>query len=136
MLSPRLDVRVSQKQTLTPGLVQLVTVLQLNRLELKEMISQELVANPFLDESEDGEELTPQEVQTLLEAERIAEPSDQAVMEMLSSQETEAEAAGEPARRGFEQPRHAGSRRAVLLARGESEGIAIKGTGSPKIGHR
>ena len=64
MLSPRLDLRVSQKQTLTPGLVQLVTVLQLNRLELKEMISQEVVANPFLDENE-GEDLTPQEVQTV-----------------------------------------------------------------------
>jgi RNA polymerase sigma-54 factor len=83
MLSPRLDVRVSQKQTLTPGLVQLVTVLQLNRLELKEMIGQELAANPFLDETEDGEELTPQEVQTLLEAERVADPSDQDVISML-----------------------------------------------------
>ncbi|WP_031497291.1 RNA polymerase factor sigma-54 [Bryobacter aggregatus] len=84
MLSPRLDVRVSQKQTLTPGLVQLVTVLQLNRLELRDMITQELVANPFLDETE-GEELTPQEIQTLLEAERISDPSDQAVMEMLET---------------------------------------------------
>ncbi len=84
MLSPRLDLRVSQKQTLTPGLVQLVTVLQLNRLELKEMISQEVVANPFLDENE-GEDLTPQEVQTLLEAERISDPSDQAVMRMLEN---------------------------------------------------
>lgn len=85
MLSQRLGLQVSQKQTLTPGLVQLVTVLQLNRLELKEMITQEIVANPFLDESEDGEELTPQEVQNLLEAERISEPGDQAVMEMLST---------------------------------------------------
>lgn len=85
MLSPRLDVRVSQKQTLTPGLVQLVTVLQLNRLELKEMINQELEANPFLDESNEGEELTPQEVQSMLEAERVSDPGDQAVMDMLGS---------------------------------------------------
>ncbi len=85
MLSQRLGLQVSQKQTLTPGLVQLVTVLQLNRLELKEMISQEIVANPFLDETEEGEELTPQEVQNLLEAERITDPSDQQVMEMLST---------------------------------------------------
>ncbi len=96
MLSHRLGLQVSQKQTLTPGLVQLVTVLQLNRLELKEMISQEIVANPFLDESEDGEELTPQEVQNLLEAERIAEPSDQAVMEMLETPPVPYEAEGEP----------------------------------------
>jgi RNA polymerase sigma-54 factor len=85
MLSPRIDLRVSQKQTLTPGLVQLVTVLQLNRLELKEMINQELAANPFLDESDEGEELTPQEVQTLLEAERVADPSDQALMAMMEN---------------------------------------------------
>ena len=40
-----------QKQILTPGLVQMVTVLQLNRLELKEMINQEIVKNPVLEES-------------------------------------------------------------------------------------
>ena len=38
-LSPRLQLRVAQKQILTPGLVQMVTVLQLNRLELKDMIT-------------------------------------------------------------------------------------------------
>ncbi len=41
-LSPRLQIRVQQKQTLTPGLVQMVSLLQLNRLELKEMISAEI----------------------------------------------------------------------------------------------
>ncbi len=46
MLSPRLQMKVAQKQILTPGLVQMVTVLQLNRLELKEMINQEIVNNP------------------------------------------------------------------------------------------
>lgn len=85
MLSPRLGLQVSQKQTLTPGLVQLVTVLQLNRLELKEMINQELVENPFLDDSMEGEELTPQEVQSLLESERVADPSDSAVMSMMDA---------------------------------------------------
>ena len=51
LLSPRLQLRVAQKQILTPGLVQMVTVLQLNRLELKEMITQEIVKNPVLEES-------------------------------------------------------------------------------------
>ena len=42
--------------------------LQLNRLELKDMITQEMANNPFLEETaEAGEELTPQEVQTLLD---------------------------------------------------------------------
>jgi RNA polymerase sigma-54 factor len=49
-LSPKLHLRVAQKQILTPGLVQMVSVLALNRLELKEMINQEIVANPVLEE--------------------------------------------------------------------------------------
>src|ERR1700728_148648 len=63
MLSPKLQLKVAQKQILTPGLVQMVTVLQLNRLELKEMINQEMVNNPVLDDSlESGEEITPEEL--------------------------------------------------------------------------
>jgi RNA polymerase sigma-54 factor len=49
-LAPRLNLRVAQKQILTPGLVQMVSVLALNRLELREMINQEIMANPVLDE--------------------------------------------------------------------------------------
>jgi RNA polymerase sigma-54 factor len=53
----KLNLKVSQKQILTPGLVQMVSVLALNRLELREMINQEMVANPVLEEL--GEEPTP-----------------------------------------------------------------------------
>ncbi len=82
LLSPRLQLRVQQKQILTPGLVQMVTVLQLNRLELREMLAQEIAQNPVLEESaEGGEELSPQEVQELLETERVGEPADQSVLE-------------------------------------------------------
>ncbi len=82
MLSPRLQLKVSQKQILTPGLVQMVTVLQLNRMELKEMINQEIVENPVLEESvEEGEEITPEELQPLLEAERSSEPADQSLLD-------------------------------------------------------
>jgi RNA polymerase sigma-54 factor len=84
-LSPRLQVRVQQKQILTPGLVQMVSLLQLNRLELKEMISAEIAQNPVLEESADGvEELSPEELQPLLEAERLAEPADQSILEVTS----------------------------------------------------
>src|SRR6201990_1056099 len=55
-LAPKLHLRVAQKQILTPGLVQMVSVLALNRLELKEMINTEMVANPVLEEL--GEEAT------------------------------------------------------------------------------
>ena len=85
-LSPRLQVRVQQKQILTPGLVQMVSLLQLNKLELKEMISAEIAQNPVLEESaEAGEELSPEELQPLLEAERLAEPADQSILEVTNS---------------------------------------------------
>src|SRR3954469_26037082 len=82
LLSPRLQLRVAQKQILTPGLVQMVTVLQLNRMELKEMINQEIVENPVLEESlEEGEEITPEELQPLLEAESSSDPADQSLLD-------------------------------------------------------
>ena len=49
-LEPKLVGKVSQKQVLTPGLVQMVSLLTLNKLELTEMIQQELVQNPVLEE--------------------------------------------------------------------------------------
>jgi RNA polymerase sigma-54 factor len=51
-LQNKLNLKVSQKQILTPGLVQMVSVLALNKLELKDMITEEMVANPVLDELE------------------------------------------------------------------------------------
>lgn len=82
LLSPRLQLKVAQKQVLTPGLVQMVTVLQMNRLELKEAIGQELESNPVLEEAADGgEELTPEEIHALLEAERDPHPADEEILE-------------------------------------------------------
>src|SRR5579872_1842184 len=83
LLSPRLQLKVAQKQILTPGLVQMVTVLQLNRLELKEMITQEIVKNPVLEEAgeEPGEEVTPEELRPLLEAEPILDPADKQILD-------------------------------------------------------
>src|SRR5947199_10618773 len=50
LLQPRLNVKLSQKQILTPGLVQMVSVLALNKLELKDMINAEMMENPVLEE--------------------------------------------------------------------------------------
>jgi RNA polymerase sigma-54 factor len=85
-LSQRLHLGVQQKQILTPGLVQMVTVLQLNRLELKDMILNEIAENPVLEEAaEAAEELTPAEVQSLLERERQSDPADQAILEKVEA---------------------------------------------------
>ena len=52
LLQPKLSLRVSQRQILTPGLVQMVSVLALNKLELTDMINAELTENPVLEELE------------------------------------------------------------------------------------
>jgi RNA polymerase sigma-54 factor len=54
LLQPKLSLKVSQRQVLTPGLMQMVSVLALNKLELKEMINAEMVENPVLEEIDES----------------------------------------------------------------------------------
>jgi RNA polymerase sigma-54 factor len=54
LLQHKLNVKLSQRQILTPGLVQMVSVLALNKLELRDMINTEMVENPVLEELEDA----------------------------------------------------------------------------------
>src|ERR1035437_5235302 len=54
LLQHKLSVKLSQRQILTPGLVQMVSVLALDKLELKDMINAEMVENPVLEELEDS----------------------------------------------------------------------------------
>ncbi|MHB1935945.1 MAG: RNA polymerase factor sigma-54 [Acidobacteriaceae bacterium] len=67
LLQPRLNLKVSQKQILTPGLVQMVSLLALNKQELKEMIDAELLENPVLEELEEAVPLA-EEIRTPEEA--------------------------------------------------------------------
>jgi RNA polymerase sigma-54 factor len=54
LLQPKLSLKVAQRQILTPGLMQMVSVLALNKLELREMIQSEMAENPVLDEIEES----------------------------------------------------------------------------------
>jgi RNA polymerase sigma-54 factor len=76
LLQPKLNLKVSQRQVLTPGLVQMVSVLALNKLELREMINTEMVENPVLEEIEESsvtiEELAGREAERELSAEDVA----------------------------------------------------------------
>src|SRR5215471_8999607 len=54
LLQHKLSVKLSQRQILTPGLVQMVSVLALNKLVLKDMINTEMVETPVLEELEDA----------------------------------------------------------------------------------
>src|ERR1700741_1755465 len=66
----KLNLRVAQKQILTPGRFQMVSVLALNRLELREMINQEMIANPVLEEqSEEPTQTDNYSDETFLKAE-------------------------------------------------------------------
>jgi RNA polymerase sigma-54 factor len=80
LLQPKLNMKVSQRQVLTPGLVQMVSVLALNKLELKEMINTEMVENPVLEELEEGgvslDERSGQEGDRERSAEEVAADSE------------------------------------------------------------
>jgi RNA polymerase sigma-54 factor len=54
LLQPKLSLKVAQRQILTPGLMQMVSVLALNKLELKDMIDAEMVENPVLEEIDES----------------------------------------------------------------------------------
>ena len=87
-LEHRLSLKTSQKQVLTPGLVQMVSLLALNKLELVDMIAEELVENPVLEEATEIAE--EQEVELPREK---PEPGDEAdaQYELLSQREENAE---------------------------------------------
>jgi RNA polymerase sigma-54 factor len=78
-LKHKRSLRVSQQQILTPGLVQMVSVLALNKLELKDMINAEIVENPVLEELEDSVPLLDQA--TGREEERAAAAAAETVPE-------------------------------------------------------
>src|SRR5215472_14672928 len=76
LLQPKLHLKVSQRQILTPGLVQMVSVLALNKLELKDMINAEMVENPVLEELEDSVPLIDEVAHKEEERERVATAED------------------------------------------------------------
>src|SRR5207302_6030285 len=67
----KLNLKVATKRILTAGLVQMVSVLALNRLELREMINEEMVANPMLEELTEEAQVAEQDYaeETFLKAE-------------------------------------------------------------------
>ncbi len=71
-LESRLELKLSQKLVLTPQLQMAIKLLQMPQLELSQALSQELVENPFLEESADyasTEELSKEEKESMETAE-------------------------------------------------------------------
>jgi RNA polymerase sigma-54 factor len=75
LLQHKLSVKLSQRQILTPGLVQMVSVLALNKLELKDMINSEMVENPVLEELEESAPLLDEVSRKEEDGERAAAAS-------------------------------------------------------------
>ncbi len=67
-MKPRLELKLSQKLVMTPQLQQAIKLLQLSRLELEEVVNEEMVENPVLEEGEneptDGEEFRAEPSET------------------------------------------------------------------------
>lgn len=85
-LEQRLNLKPTQKQVLTPSLVQMVSVLALNKLELAETISQELMENPVLEEVT---EITESNDDSPAGEERASDPADKEIIEITGSQNGE-----------------------------------------------
>ena len=73
LLQPKLNLKVAQRQILTPGLMQMVSVLALNKIELKEMIQAEICENPVLEEMEENVPLIDEVSQREEDHDRILE---------------------------------------------------------------
>ncbi len=76
LLQPRLSLKVAQRQILTPGLMQMVSVLALNKLELKEMIEAEITENPVLEEVDENVPLLDEVAGKEIEHDRAIEMRD------------------------------------------------------------
>lgn len=73
-LRQTLDLRLSQRLALTPSLLQKIELLQLNKLELQEMLNQELIENPILEEVPEQQEI-PAEIEMNLSEGEPEEPA-------------------------------------------------------------
>src|SRR4029078_486086 len=68
------SLRVSQQLVMTPQLQQAIKLLQLNRMELAEVVNQEMMENPILEEMSETPEGDNQPSSEELEAAGVADP--------------------------------------------------------------
>ncbi len=96
LMQQRIGLRLAQKPVLTQSLRQLVKLLALNKLELKEEIAQELVANPVLETLADGDAAAEVDgvSEDAWEGERNAEPADREVLEAAGLASRNGDASG------------------------------------------
>ncbi len=84
-LGPKLVAKPMLKQTLTPGLVQMVSILAMNKLELQEAITQELLENPLLDEAQEDGPTTLEEILAMEQELRHDPPADNELLAVTAA---------------------------------------------------
>jgi RNA polymerase sigma-54 factor len=75
-LEQKLNLRLSQRLVMTPSLQQAIKLLQMSRLELQEVLTQEMVENPILEEQEEVTE--PERTEATLEGSEAPPAPEQA----------------------------------------------------------
>ena len=96
-LEQKLSLRLSQRLVMTPTLQQAIKLLQMTRLELQDVVNQELVSNPVLEEQDPESPGTPDEDSGAAETRerQLAETPDTGMGDADAAPE-EAEGASEP----------------------------------------
>src|SRR6185295_18457861 len=75
-LEQKLSLKLAQKLVMTPSLQQAIKLLQMTRMELETLLTQELVENPVLEESEVSEEEPAREEEAAPEPQTNGEELD------------------------------------------------------------
>jgi RNA polymerase sigma-54 factor len=84
-LEQKLSLKLSQRLVMTPSLQQAIKLLQMTRMELENVVAQELEANPVLEEIEDAAEEEEAIAASGAEAEPAATPEPETTREIEAS---------------------------------------------------
>ncbi|RQW88176.1 MAG: RNA polymerase sigma-54 factor [Geobacter sp.] len=84
----RQQMKLSQQLVMTPQLQQAIKLLQLSRLELQDLVSQELEENPVLDESLELEEIKETDTLEITEKETAPQEGSEVFTEVTAGEET------------------------------------------------
>ncbi|HUP24249.1 MAG TPA: RNA polymerase factor sigma-54 [Thermoanaerobaculia bacterium] len=82
-LEQKLSLRLSQRLVMTPSLQQAIKLLQMTRLELEGVLSQELEENPVLETSSEPEDTEEEGQESPAEPEAPAEPAEESAMDEI-----------------------------------------------------
>jgi len=84
----RQQMKLSQQLVMTPQLQQAIKLLQLSRIELQDLVRQELEENPVLDESPELEEVKEPDILEVTEKETQPEGDSETFKEVTAGEET------------------------------------------------